>query len=108
MAIRITREFIKIDGTTTFRSTAYTDDRKVWRWESNACPCPIDACREYGIPIDPAAQTAALDAHRDAFLAAYRAAQPATPSPEEQYEMRAAFGPGKQVVDVITGRKWTT
>jgi hypothetical protein len=42
-----------------------------------------------------------------ALIAAYRAAQPAQPSAEEMYEMRAAFGPGETVVDVLTGRRVT-
>ena len=41
-------------------------------------------------------------------IAAYRAAQPATPSSEEVFEARAAFGPGVEVVDVFTGRKFRT
>lgn len=30
------------------------------------------------------------------------------PSAEERYEMRAAFGEGQTVVNVITGKKYTT
>lgn len=52
------------------------------------------------------AATAALQATQDAdFAAAYRATQPAQPSPEQLAEMRAAFGTGVTVVDVITGRE---
>lgn len=41
----------------------------------------------------------------EAFLEEYRKnARPATP--EELAEMRAAFGPGKVVVDVITGQEY--
>lgn len=29
-------------------------------------------------------------------------------STEEEFEMRAAFGPGAEVVDIITGRKYRT
>jgi hypothetical protein len=105
---RIRREFSKVDGRSTFKSYAYTDDGKVWKWESNDRPCPLDACREYGIPVDVNAQRRAERVHIDAAMAAYRASQPAVPSEEEQYEMRAAFGAGKEVVDVVTGRKWKT
>lgn len=53
--------------------------------------------------------TAVARMHETArFMDAYRAAQPATPSAEELIEMRAAFGPGTAVVDVITGRTVTT
>jgi hypothetical protein len=39
------------------------------------------------------------------FLRAYREAQPAEPSAEEMFEMRAAFGAGATVVDVLSGRR---
>ena len=42
------------------------------------------------------------------FVNAYLGAQSATPSAEEAYELRAAFGPGQTVVDVISGRKTRT
>jgi hypothetical protein len=30
------------------------------------------------------------------------------PSDEEMYEMRAAFGPGQKIVNVVTGQEYTT
>lgn len=43
------------------------------------------------------------------FLSRYRAQQANRQvTAEEAYEMRAAFGPGVNVVDVITGRKYRT
>lgn len=30
------------------------------------------------------------------------------PSDEERFEARAAFGPGEEIVNVITGHKWRT
>jgi hypothetical protein len=92
------------DGTYAYSD----DDGKTWRWNTNNRPCPLHACKDYGIPCDPEAQQAAIDTHMDAFIAEYRATQPAVPSLEEQHEMRAAFGPGKEIVDVITGRRFTT
>lgn len=93
----------------TFTSDAYTEDGgQTWRWTTNNAPCPLDACQEYGIPCNPALQKRAIEKHMDEVIARYKATQPAEPSAEEQYEMRAAFGPGKEVVDVITGRKWRT
>jgi hypothetical protein len=106
---RRTQIFTKTEFKTTYTSEAYTDDGgATWCWVSNNRPVPLDACREYAIPCDFFAQKAAESAHLDAFMAAYRASQPATPSPEEQFELRAAFGSGKTVVDVVTGRRWTT
>lgn len=99
---RLTQTFGK------YNSAAYTDDGLVWRWVSNNAVCPLDACAEDGIPCDPEAQARAREIDVDKFLAEYRKNQPATPSAEEQCEMRAEFGPGAVVVNVITGRKWRT
>jgi hypothetical protein len=88
---------------------AYSDDNgKTWHWLTNNSPCPLDACKKYGIPCDPVAQAAAIEKHMDDFIAEYRRHQPAVPSPEEQFAMRAAFGPNAEVVDVITGRRFRT
>lgn len=54
--------------------------------------------------IDLDATAAAREAEVSRELAAYRKAA-AAPSEEELREMRAAFGPGATVVDVITGAK---
>lgn len=90
-------------------SEAYTEDGgKTWRWCSNNSYLMLDTCAKFGVPCDPVAQEAARSAQVDKFLESYRKNQPATPSPEEEFEMRAAFGPGAEVVDVITGRKWRT
>jgi hypothetical protein len=87
---------------------AYTDDGKVWRWVSND-RCLFDDCAaELGVPIDFEAQAAAREADDDAFLASYRARGCDEPSAEERREARAVHGPGKVLVNVLTGRKWTT
>ena len=41
-------------------------------------------------------------------MAEYRARQSRTPSEEERFEARAAFGAGVEVVDIISGRSYTT
>lgn len=53
---------------------------------------------------DSAATRAAREAEVKADLESYRAARRA-PSAEEMAEMRAAFGEGATVVDVLTGEK---
>ena len=53
---------------------------------------------------DSAATQAAREAEVKADLESYRAARRA-PSAEEMAEMRAAFGEGSTVVDVLTGEK---
>jgi len=77
------------------------------RWTSNDAVVPLDVFRD-AMVVPPRGQAAARDAHVSAFLADYRRRQPATPSAEEALELRAAFGPGETVVDVLSGRRWTT
>ncbi len=100
---RETRTFTNGRDTTE----AYTEDGgKTWRWASNDSYVPLDCLRPYGVPADVDAQTAANHAHVQAFLAKYRKAQRGRkPSAEERFEMRAAFGAGATVVNVITGRR---
>jgi hypothetical protein len=79
------------------------------RWKSNPTSViALDVFRDaYVTP--PVSQQAAYDKHLGWFLAAYREARKNyVPSAEERYEMRAAFGPGEEVVDVITGQRFTT
>lgn len=102
----IVQNFYKSDAD-KFGSTAYKQGN-VWRWWSNEAPVPLDAAREYGIPIDPAAQQVALDAYYSEVIAAYRESRKGGPSAEERAEARAAHGSGVQLVDIITGRKFTT
>lgn len=81
----------------------------VARWATNGQAIPDDCAALYAAlgltpRLDEAATAAARDAETTAFLAAYRATQPAQASPEETAEMLAAFGPGATVVDAISGR----
>lgn len=108
---RTTRTFTATDELTkrTSESTAYTDDGRVWRWESNNAVVPLDAAARYGIPVDVAAQTATRDAENAAFFAEYRRVnRNRRPSAEERFELRAAFGRGRTVVNVITGQRTRT
>lgn len=55
--------------------------------------------------IDADATRAERDRETDAFLAEYRERMKNhKPSEEELFEMRAAFGPGETVVDVLSGQ----
>ncbi len=87
-----------------FRNDAYEDDG-VLRWKSNDRCVPLDVFRDaYCTP--PAKQKETVDADTSAFLAEYRAINTGRArSAEEMFEMRAAFGTGTTVVDVITGDK---
>ena len=81
----------------------------VVRWTSNNRVMPKD-CREilahsaYRDLFDEEASRAAEDAETAASLEAYRKNYQG-PSEEEKAEMRAAFGTGSTVVDVITGKR---
>lgn len=83
---------------------------RVIRWASNNRVPPSDVIAlavAAGIDVDPAACDAARSAEMDAFLAVYRANHQ-RPTAEERFEMRAAFGPGQTVVNMITGRRTRT
>jgi hypothetical protein len=100
--------FTKTECGQTFTGEARSEDGgRVWRWTENGAVCPLDACREYRIPCDPSAQAAAREAEVAAFLAAYRRNPPRVTA-EQLAEMRAAFGTGARVVDVITGEETLT
>ena len=81
----------------------------VVRWTSNNRVMPKD-CREilshtaYRDLFSAEASRAAEDAETAAFLESYRKNYTG-PSEEEKAEMRAAFGTGSTVVDVITGKR---
>jgi len=64
-----------------------------------------ELCREYGWPT-PTGQEAAYSAYLNQVAAEYRAARARrTPGQiaEEAFELRAAFGPGARIVNVLTG-----
>ena len=81
----------------------------VVRWTSNNRVMPKD-CREilshtaYRDLFSEEASRAAEDAETAAFLESYRKNYKG-PSEEEKTEMRAAFGTGSTVVDIITGER---
>ncbi len=85
--------------------TAATVTDGIVRWTSNNAVPPADVLalwRHLGKAFDHDRSIAAGKAETDAFLTEYRRHHKG-PSPEEITEMRAAFGPGTTVVDVITG-----
>ena len=102
-----------------YASEAYEDYSQpgVIRWCSNDRCVPLDICeRMYWYNMD--AQRTAYEAETVAFITSYRKAQAefdARTDPEadairaeQAAERRAAFGPGEEVVDVITGRRYRT
>ncbi len=82
----------------------------VMRWKSNNNVPPqeiIDLAAFLGFGVDAEKCGLARDADTKAFLDAYRASYTG-PCDEEKYEARAAFGPDVELINVITGHKWTT
>lgn len=83
----------------------------VIRWDSNGAVPPGDClalAAHIGLPVDLAACKAASDRETAAFLADYRKRNRGPVSAEQRAEMRAAFGPGATVVNVVTGRRTRT
>lgn len=81
----------------------------VGRWSTNGRVIFDDMAALFialglGEGLDLAATREAHDTETRQFIEQYRASQPAEASPEELAEMRAAFGPGETVIDVISGR----
>lgn len=86
---------------------AYDDDG-VMRWRSNDAAIPPSVYKDAHVRC-PSRQQRAYDEETQAFLAEYRERmKDYVPTEEEQAEMRAAFGPGETVVNVITGQKFRT
>jgi hypothetical protein len=89
---------------------AYIDDQGVMRWRSNDHVPPAECLRAavdmelITLPQFTKSIDVGIEETRQA-IQTYIANQPAQPSEEELYEMRAAFGPGEVVVDVISGRR---
>jgi hypothetical protein len=86
--------------------SSYVEDG-VLRWHSNDAVVPPHVFRDAGFLV-PERQQRAYDEELEKFLTDYRKRQPARPSAEERFEARAAFGPGVEVVDIISGRRYTT
>lgn len=83
----------------------------VMRWTSNGRVPPADIVT-LAASIFEAVDVEACDKARDeetqAFLAEYRRNNDRPATAEERFEMRAAFGPGVEVVNMITGRRTQT
>lgn len=81
------------------------------RWDSNGAVPPGDClalAAHIGLPVNLAACKAVSDRETDAFLTDYRKRNSGPVSAEQRAEMRAAFGPGATVVNVLTGRRTQT
>ncbi len=87
--------------------TVATYENGIARWSTNGSIIPADCARfaaHIGMPIDLVATAETRDAETEIFFEDYRKNYRG-PSEEEMAEMRAAFGPGETVVNIITGHK---
>lgn len=79
------------------------------RWKSNYAVPPQDILKFWaymGLPFDLSKAEAAREQEAREVIEQYIARMKGRQrTPEELFEMRAAFGPGATVVDVITGDK---
>lgn len=103
---------------------ATKDKYGVWRWKSNGAVPFSDLLERAGIGgADLAMHITARSADTSAFiqqmredaaaatkrrLAGLETAEEKSARLEQEYERRAAFGPGVQVVNVVTGEAYTT
>lgn len=100
------KEKEKIENATWIEK-AYKDEHGVYRWKSND-RVPFDDMLECWNLDEETLQKCkdARDADNAAFFAEYRERmKDYEPSDEERFEMRAAFGEGAEVVNVITGKR---
>lgn len=84
------------------------DDDAAAYWTSNGRYLPsecVEVLRHTGFFFDAEATDRARDEQVSAELASYRQTR-REPSFEEMMEMRAAFGAGTTVVDVLTGQTY--
>ena len=79
-------------------------------WKSNGNVLPEECVKEaiaIGIPVNLLNCRAAREKQVAVQIAAYKERmKDYTPSAEDLYEMRSAFGPGTTVVNVLTGQTY--
>lgn len=89
-----------------FDTSASVDAAGIVRWRSNGAIPPADVLefwRHLGKVFDHDASQALRQSEQAAFLDQYRRINAGRQrSDEEMFELRAAFGEGAEVVDVIT------
>jgi glycine/D-amino acid oxidase-like deaminating enzyme len=81
-------------------------------WDSNDRPVPLSVFADAGMRpvscgVTMESQRAAVDHDNEAFLREHRQRRQ-TLTPEQRFEMRAAFGSGETVVNASTGETYTT
>jgi hypothetical protein len=96
------------------QKSAYTITDGIVRWDSNNQVPPADmveAIATFESSVDVEASKAAREVDNAAFIAQYIKNQSNRSEEqirEERFEARAAMGPGVEMVNIITGEKYTT
>ena len=92
------------------KDVIYKDGVGIWKESKNCLPMDIAKLAQYlGYPIDLQKHERASNKQIHEFFVQYRKARENyILSEEEQTEMRAAFGEGVEVVNVVTGQKFFT
>lgn len=91
------------EGRARFLDGSYEADG-VFYWNKSGRPIPVDFFADHLIEMSEFQQPACEKATK-AFFAEYRKNYKG-PSDEERFEARAAFGPGVEIVNVITGTSY--
>lgn len=95
-----------LEGRERLQENAYVDDDGVLRWKSKDNPVPVSVLeRDLFLEVSDV-QKRADDEDLERTLAEYREAEANREyTDEDLFEMRAAFGEGTSVVNVITGER---
>lgn len=92
----------------SFDEDAVVDQAGVVRWKTNGQVPPREVLEFWAYaqkPFDLEASLRALEEDVERFIQEYRRRW-RPPGPEALAELRAAFGPGAVVVDVLAGRRF--
>jgi hypothetical protein len=92
-----------------FETNTTVDSEGVVRWKSNNSVPPkevLEFWKHQNKEFNYKKSNEVEEKETEKFIQEYRESRKNyVPSEEEMFEMRAAFGPGEQVVDIITGQK---
>lgn len=99
------REVERIRHRLSGDADVYEDEQGVLRWRVNQRVVASFVYDDAWADCPPV-QASAYQAELDVFFAQYRSNPPRL-TDEDAFEMRSAFGPGAQVMDVLTGQTWT-
>jgi len=96
----------KFEDANWIRENASQDETGAWFWHSNENYLFNDCLEKAGIDFDSEAQDSARSKANEKFISEYREFMETYEySDEEKAGMRAAFGEGAEVVNIVTGKK---